>query len=167
MTFIKRFFNAKLVLALLIFLLVSFGTLWQIDKRIRADEWLWVPLGVRLMNAAESGNLLETKVSTRPGVTISWISGLTTKISQSIDHIEVEPVGSNVYVERRGYVINRIVFGMLIALLLLISFLLLDGLLGRRRALLISILISIHPLTLLKGNIVWTDLFLAIFMLLS
>ena len=84
MTFIKRFFNAKLVLALLIFLLVSFGTLWQIDKRIRAGEWLWVPRGVRLMNAAESGNLLETKVSTRPGVTISWISGLTTKISMKV-----------------------------------------------------------------------------------
>lgn len=164
---LSRYINVKIIFVIFFVAFLSFAIFWQIDKRIRADEWLWVPHGVRFVDALFEGNLAKTKVSARPGVTVTWISGATTRLSQKIFEVKVLRIKDWVFVSQQGYVLNRIAFGVITIILLLGSFLLLSRLIEWQKAALVLGIVSTHQFTLLGGNIVWTDLFLAIFIFLS
>lgn len=167
MSLIKSFLNKKIVAASFLFLLVSIGTLWQVEKRIQADEWIWVPVGVMFVDHIQHGNFHSTQLSTRPGVTVRWISGTTTLLAERFGGVEVIRKKGYIYVEPRGYVINRIVFGLLTAGFAAAIFILLLKLFDWQKAAAISGLIALHPVTLLKSAGTWADLLLAFFMLFS
>ena len=162
-----KYIDLKVIFVAFFVAFLCFGIFWQIDKRIRADEWLWVPNGVRFVDAVFEGNLAKTKVSARPGVTVIWISGATTRLAQKIFDVKILKIQNQIFISPQGYVLNRITFGVITIILLLGSFLLLSRLIEWQKAALVVGLVSTNQFTLLGGNIVWTDLFLAILVFLS
>ncbi|MEX0621885.1 MAG: glycosyltransferase family 39 protein [Candidatus Woykebacteria bacterium] len=163
----KLFASKTIIFSLLLFIVVSFGTLWQVNKRIVADEWLWVPNGVRYLEAIKNKDPEGFHVSRRPGVTVSWISAATTYLGQKFGGVKASVGQPRIFIDKKGYMINRIAFGLLTASFVVAAFLLLKRSVGWQRSLVVSGLIGLQPLTLLKGEAVWTDLLLALFMFLS
>jgi 4-amino-4-deoxy-L-arabinose transferase-like glycosyltransferase len=167
MSFPKLFLNKKYLIAILIFLIVAFGTTWKAGQRIADDERIWVPAGVRFIDALRAGNPAGTHVSNRPGVTVSWVSGITTSLAERFNNTEVIRGRIHTFIAPQGYTINRVVFGLLTAVFTAIVYLALARLLSWKKAAVIAVFIGVHPLTIFKSESVWTDLFLAFFMLLS
>ncbi len=169
---LKFSFSKKALLtfaaAAFIFIAVAFGSLYKIEARINADEWIWVPIGVKFVNALEDGQFSKTKFSTRPGVSITWVSGLTTSLGTKFGSVQVKTTDQgSVFIDETGYKLNRIVFGVISALLVTLIFLLMTHLLSFKAAFAAGVLIATNPLVLFKGTLVWTDLWVALFMLAS
>lgn len=161
--FFLNYWKQDLVVLALI-LTVLLGTLYKVEKRIVADEWLWVPLGVRFIDPISEGNFAGTHISARPGVPVAWVSGITSRVASFLGTVKIERGKSSIILSENDFVINRISFGLLTVLLLVVLFLLCNQLFGWRTAAAISSLIATNPFFLLKGDTVWTDLLLAFFM---
>ncbi len=156
--------SKNFLIPLALFAIIICLQLVRIDQRTRLDENIWVETGVKFAHLFSQGKLNETRLSTRPGMTVMIPSGITTLTERLITH------RSDIFslqITRTDFLTNRIVFGILISLLSICIYLPLSKLIGEQKSALLVLLLSSNSLIIDSLSSVWTDIFLAFFCLLS
>lgn len=120
------------------------------EKRLNLDESIWEKKGIEFMDSVFQHNWKNTRLSTRPAVTVEWIAG--------IDNLVYQKSGFNGYLSLR--VFNRIVFIVIWIFFSVFSFLLFCRIFDFKVALLASVLLAMYPALNSFDGIVWTDIML-------
>ncbi|MDP2671593.1 MAG: glycosyltransferase family 39 protein [bacterium] len=154
----------KLAIFSFVFILLSLAQINKITTReFVLDEYIWIPAGITFVDKLSHGEFEKTNLSTRPGVTVEIVTGTTTTLVRRLNN---QKDLFTTQISENEIFVNRVVIGLILALLASLSFFPLSILLGQRNAALGTLLLGLNPL-LIRLQAAWTDLFLALFLVLS
>ncbi len=149
MIFMK--YNRPIISGIMILIVLNlFFKLPFTEKRLHLDEGIWEKKGIEFVDSVFQHNWKNTRLSTRPAVTIEWIAG--------IDNLVYQKSVFDKYLSLR--VFNRIVFMIIWILFSVLSFLLLCRIFDFKAALFSSVLLALYPGLNNFDGIVWTDIML-------
>lgn len=149
MIFMNR--NKAIIAGAIILIALNFTfKLPLIERRLNLDESIWEKKGIEFVDSVFAHNWKNTRLSTRPAVTIEWIAG--------IDNLIYQQSGIDKYISLAAF--NRIVFIIIWTFFSVFSFLLLCRVFDFKVALLSSVLLAPYPALNNFDGIVWTDILL-------
>lgn len=169
-----RLSRTRLTLGLLaaaVFVLAAFPRLTTLDRALTADEYdNWMERSARFYGALVARRFEETYQSYHPGVTITWLGGLSLAAADVIHPSDpARPWRWAVDTSRMALALPaaRFPIALLASLSLVVLFLLLHRLVGTPAALAGALVVAFDPFDLAHSRLIHLDASVSHFMLLS
>lgn len=134
--------------------------LWQ-----TTDETTWIGNGIKFEQALLQHNWSNTRLTTRPGVTVEWLIAATSRFVFGENILRNTPP-DNLATQQNIISASRVTMVSCLIILNLLLFYFLKRLLAAPVAFFISLLLGIHPIFTEATFLVWTDMLLVYFLVL-